>query len=653
MTQRLSKRQLIADPVGYAQSLEKPLLESLLDRLDKAFHNDMDPLISDYSYEEIMDWYRDKWPKAKRLKQTGIRLGNKQEEVKLPNFMPSLLKVKPDTKEFSSYVDNYIGPYVLTDKLDGISLQIIYEGGRPTKVYTRGNGLMGKDVSRHIPNFKIPKRISTKSRIAVRAEAILNESTFQRKFSKDSGGKYTAARNTAGGFINNTKGDSTGLKSVDVIVYEMLEGPNANKKLSTQLKYMEKLGFKVVHHRTVKSIDSAKLSKYYADRVKNSKYEIDGIVVANNAPYVRRSSLPKHAKAFKENSRSDMKDVKVLKVSWELSKGGKIIPRIWYAKTTLGGVSNDKATGHNAFFVINGFRQKEIKDNKPVMPLGPGAVVRIVRSGKVIPHIVEVVKAARGRKPQMPDVPYVLRGADAYYSGERHGDTYAKQITHFFVTIGVDGLKLTSVKKLIDAGLDSVKKIIEATEEDYASIDGIGEVKAKQWSRQIKIKLKQTDAATLADASAIFIGFSKSRLDTLFSIFPSTLAMSKWTKSKVLARIHGSTTGFKKLADNFVDMLPKFIDFVEDNELILRKPKKAPKPKGNKFSTYKITFTGVRDKDLQHYIEEQGGIVQNMKSDTNMLLIKDDSYTSSKIDKANAKGIPVLTLIQFKKKFKM
>lgn len=653
MTQRLSKRLLQADPLGYAQGLKRPLLERLLDRLDKAYHTDMDPLISDDDYEEIKDYYADKYPKSKRLNKTGHKIGNKQEEVKLPNFMPSLQKIKPDTKEFDKYVDTYIGPYVLTDKLDGISLQVVYEGGKPVAIYTRGDGTMGKDVTRHIKNFKIPKRISTKARLAVRAEAILKDSVFDKKFSKDNGGNYTAARNTAGGFINNTKGDSPGLKHVDVVVYEMLEGPNSNKKLSTQLKYLESLGFDVVKHRVVKSIDSAKLSKYYASRIKASPYEIDGIVVAHNEPYKRTASLPKHAKAFKENSRADMKDVTVTHVDWQMSKGGKIIPRIFYKKTSLGGVSNDKATGHNAFFIINGFRLKEQKLNKPVNPIGPGAVVRIVRSGKVIPHIVEVLKPARGRKPQMPAVPYVLRGADAYYSGEKHGDTHAKQITHFFVTIGVDGLKLSSVKKLIGAGYDTVKRIMMATESELSQIEGVGPVKAKQWTRQIKMKTKKLTPALVADASAIFIGFSRSRLDTIFESLPSNVyKVLDAPKAKVISKIK-TIGGFNKLADEFANHLPAFRRFLDELDIkIANTPKKAA-PKTGKLSGLFITFTGVRDKALQASIEDQGGVVQDMKASTNMLIIKDESYTSSKVDKAQAKGTPVLTLAEFKKKHKL
>ena len=650
---KISMRLIKQGDYGHISNLSERQLNKVLDRLDEAYHSNMKPLVSDDVYDLIYDTLIGKYPDTKRKQKTGHKIGNKQEEVKLPNFMPSLLKVKPDTKEFSSYVDNYIGPYVLTDKLDGISLQVVYEGGRPVKVFTRGDGTFGKDVSRHIANFKIPKRISTKARLAVRAEAILDEKVFERKFSKDHGGKYTAARNTAGGFINNTKGDSPGLKSVDVIVYEMLEGPNSNKKLSTQLKYMEKLGFNVVHNRTVKSIDSAKLSKYYAQRVKNSKYEIDGIVVAHNEPYERRSSLPKHAKAFKENSRADMKDVKVLEVRWELSKGGKIIPRIFYAPTSLGGITNDKATGHNAFFILNGFRLKEKKLGKPIMPIGPGAVVRIVRSGKVIPHIVEVIKPARGRKPQMPDMPFVLRGADAYYNGKKHGDTHAKQVTHFFVTIGVDGLKLTSVKKLINAGYDSIRKIMDASEADLAAIDGIGSVKAKQWTRQIKLKTKKLTPALVADASAIFIGFSRSRLDTIFQSLPSNVyKVAKAPKVKVVAKIK-SLGGFNKLADEFANHLPAFEEFLDELDVkIFNTPKKAQAIKG-KMSNHKVTFTGGKPKDLIASLENQGGIVQNMKSDTTILVIKDAAYTSSKIPKAENAGITVLTQDQFKKKFKL
>lgn len=647
---QLNIKKLNKDPVRYFAEFSKKEQGKVLDVLEEAFHEKMEPMVSDKVYDLVYDWFTEKYPKSKRIQKTGHKIGNKREEVILPVFMPSLQKIKPETKAFDKYVEDYDGPFCLTDKLDGISLEVIYFGGVPIEAYTRGDGTKGKDVSRHIPNFKIPKKISTKKRLVARSEAIVKESTFKRKFSKEHGGKYTAERNAVGGFINNTKADSKDLQSVDVIFYEILEGTNANKKLSVQLAYLTKLGFNVVKNKLVKRIDSEILRAYYSRRIEKSKYQIDGIVVANDTPYERTASLPKHAKAFKENNESDMQEVKVTKVQWEMSKGNKWIPRVFYPMTNLDGVQNNKATGHNAFFIMNGFRLKDKDKGMPIRPLGPGAIVKIVRSGKVIPHIVEVIKASKGRTPQMPESDYVMKGADAYFTG-KHDAAHAKQMTHFFVTVGIDGLKLTSINKLIDNGYDTIKKVIDAKQVDLANIEGIGAMKSKQWTRQIQMKLGKVDIPTLADASTLFEGFSNSRLTELFNQFPDVKAIKTMKRAELRGIVSG-VKGFKKLADVFVAAMPEFRKFIKRNGLELKMIKKV-KAKGSKFKDMKITFTGGRDKPLEELIVAQGGTIQNMKNNTSILVIKDSNFTSNKIDKANDKNIPVMTQAQFKKKFKV
>jgi DNA ligase (NAD+) len=649
MKNSFNKKDLLKDPIKYVKSLTKRKLDQLFNILDKAYHSEMDPLIPDKDYELINDWYLEKYPNSSKSTQTGHKISKEREKVKLPYFMPSLIKIAPHTRGFDLFLERSPGPLVLADKEDGISLVFVYIKGVLTEAYTRGNGTYGQDVSKHIPYFNIPKRIGVKVKFAIRTEAIMSIRMFNKKFSKEIGGDYTAERNLVGSTINS--GDGSKLKFSDVLVYEILEGPFSTRKLSSQLKFLKKHHFNVVFHKVVEDITSSRLSRYYESRTKLSKYAIDGIVVSQDVPYTRSASMPEHARKFKENSATDMREVIVDRVLWEVSKGGKYIPVVIYKKTNLGGVSNTRATGHNAFFIINGFRLKDKNNNFPIRPIGPGSVLQIVRSGNVIPHIVSVIKSSKSKKPQMPESKYKLVGADAFFIGKNSNDITAKRITHFFVTLGVDGLKLASVKKLMENGYDSIRSIIDSTETDLSNLPGVGQTKAKQWTRQIKVKLKQIDIATLADSSSLFIGFSKSRLDAIFGIFPNSPSIKKWSRDKILSKI-SLLGGYNKLAVVFVDILPKFIDFVEDNDLPIRKLKQN-KATGSKFKNLKITFTGIRDKDLQAIIEQQGGKVQNMKSDTSILVIKDSSYTSSKISKASDLGIKILTLDEFKKNFKI
>lgn len=646
-----SKSKLKADFYGYFQGISKTKQEAVLDFLEEKYHKEMDPFLPDSAYNLLYDTFIGMYPKSKRKQKVGYkveRLSSKREEVELPNFMASLDKIKPETKELKRYAKQYPGPYTLGDKLDGISLQVIYEGGKPVEAYTRGDGEFGKDVSRHLPYFKIPKRIKEKKRISVRCEAEIDNTTFYAKYAKEVGGEYTAARNFVGGKLNDLKkSDKKAFKDISIIVYSIIEGPTSTKRLSTQLSLAKKLGFDIVEYKVVDKINSKLLQKYHAKRIKRSDFDIDGIVVTQDTDDNEHSKKnPKWAKAFKENSEADMVVVEVERVDWNTSKAGKIVPRVFYPMTNLGGVQNDKATGHNAFFIVNGFASKDSGKGFPVRPIGPGSKIKIVRSGKVIPYIHEVLEPSTSGKPDMPDIPYEYRNGNVeIYTTEVSDEAHAKSITHFFVTIGVDGLRYTSILKFIEAGHDGILDILALSEKEIADIEGFGAKKAKQWTTQIKNAKKNITAPMAADAMNVFEGFSTERLEKIFTAYPNVRKFSKYSRSKQISKIE-ALGGFKKLAVEFVDRFPHFYAQLKALDIKLKKVEKKV-ASSNKLEGKFITFTGVRNKELQATIEDMGGVVQNSKASTNLIIRKDADYSNNKIDKAIEDGKEVLTVREF------
>lgn len=645
-----SRTRLKADPYSYFTSRSREVQEAILDHLEELYHKKFKPIISDGDYDLCYDWFIAEYPDSGREDKIGHqveRLSSKREEVELPNFMPSLSKIKPETKELKKFRKDYPGPYVLGDKLDGISLQVIYEGGKPVEAYTRGDGTFGKDVSRHLKYFNIPKKIKEKKRISFRCEAEIDNPTFFAKYDEEAGGEYTAARNFVGGKLNDLKkSDKKAFKDISIIVYGIIEGPMSDNTLLIQLMFAEKLGLDVVEYKVVDDISSKFLSKYHAKRIKKSEFDIDGIVVTQNKPYEQSDKNPKHAKAFKENSEADMEIVTVERVEWNESKVGKFNPRVFYPLTKLGGVKNDKATGHNAFFITHGYPFKDRDKGLPVRPVGPGAKIKIVRSGKVIPYIHEVLEPSTSGKPDMPDSPYEYRNGNVeIYSTEVSDLAHAKAITHFFVTIGVDGLRLSSIMKFIEAGYDGIIDIMFATEEQIAEIEGFGAKKAKQWTTQIKNAKKNITAPMAADAFNIFEGFSKERLDKIFTAYPNVKKFAKYSRSKQIAKIE-ALGGFKKLAVEFVDRFPHFVAQLKALDIKLKKVEKKV-ASSNKLEGKFITFTGVRNAELTAQIEDMGGVVQSSKASTNLIIRKDADYTNNKIDKAIEDGKEVLTVQEF------
>lgn len=150
--------------------LTEKQLADILDQSNKAYYNDSENvLMTDNEYDIIKEYMETKYPKNKVLEEIGAPIQDKNK-VKLPYNMPSMDKIKPDTNALTKWKNKYKGPYVLSAKLDGISGLYSTEGDEK-KLYTRGNGKIGQDISHLIPYLKLP---STKN-ITVRGELIMKK----------------------------------------------------------------------------------------------------------------------------------------------------------------------------------------------------------------------------------------------------------------------------------------------------------------------------------------------------------------------------------------------------------------------------------------------------------------------------------------------
>ena len=643
-------KRIIKDAPKYGRTAKRKDLEALLDYLDHAYYVEDNPPVTNAIYDALYDAYAERWPKSPRLKATGK--SNKQEDVQLPVPMASLDKVKPDTKKLTRFLEGFSGHYVLGDKLDGIAVSIVYEDGKPIAAYKRGSGVLGRDITHHIPNMRIPKKLPIKSRFIVRTEGIIDRLKFEKLFA----GEYSNARNFAGGVLN-TLVPTPYVKKLDFIAFEILEGKHSDKSLDTQLVKLSNLNFDVVFYgwERANRVTQKFLTRMYEARMSLSSYELDGIVVTKCIKYERGAAKPKHAKAYKMNALADMVDVELTDVVWEETRTNYFAPVVTYDSIRLGGVNNDTATAHNAFFVQHGYTKDQASAAKKAgkklkkRPLGPGAIVRVVRSGKVIPTIHEVLKGVK--EPKMPDTPWEMRGVHAY-STEDTELSKLKAIEHFFKCVGVDGLKLSTVKKLYAAGYTDINAIRGMTLKEYSDIDGLGRSKGMVHVKQMKEKAYKATFVQLANASNLFIGFSAGRLEKIVEVIPKPTAYYKEHGKEGLRDAVANIEGFKELANDFAKAMPKFRKFLKAHGLKLKKPKKI-KIESNSMEGMVITFTGVRDAAVKDYVTKNGGLIKDMRKDTNLLIIPNEDYTSSKVDKAEASEppIPVLTLAEFKSKY--
>ena len=362
----------------------------ILDTADTEYYCNDDTLLSDEEYDILKEYILAKYPDNKRAKEGHTKCTIEKNKVKLPYQMWSMDKIKPDTKELKKFKSKFKGPYILSCKLDGISALYSTES-ETSKLYTRGNGTIGQDITHIIPYLKLP----SKKDITIRGEIIIKKEVFNNKFKKT----YKNPRNFVAGLINNktlTKEKQEELKSLDFVAYEVIVPEN--QKPSEQMKYLESLENTItVKNESIKDpkeLTNENLSIKLIEWRDKYEYEIDGIICSDDNIYPRTSKNPEHAFAFKMVLSDQVAEAKVVDVIWTASKHGYLKPRVQIEPITLSGVTITFATGKNARFI----EEKKI---------GVGAIIRIIRSGDVIPDIKDDAVIKPAEQPLFPKEPYI------------------------------------------------------------------------------------------------------------------------------------------------------------------------------------------------------------------------------------------------------
>jgi len=607
--------------IRYLETLSEDGLTKILRTANKSYRNSDNPILSDHEYDIIHEFIARKHPFNPVVTEM-IPVSKRKSQ--LPYYMGSMNKIKPNTNALQEWMTKYKGPYLISCKLDGVSGLYSTEG-EECSLFTRGDGKVGQDVKHFIPHLRLP----TTRGIVLRGEFIINKKTFQEKYKKT----FANARNLVSGIMNKVTIDDK-INDVDFVVYEVIK---PIMKPSEQMRYLEKLGVNsVISH--ISDISNDLLSNLLIRWRSEYRYDMDGLVVTDDKVYERKPQNPEHAFAFKMMMTDQMAEATVVDVIWTPSKDGYLKPRIRIDPIHINGVTIEYATGFNAAF---------IRDNK----IGVGAVVRLIRSGDVIPHIQEVTHPASITK--MPDIPYVWNetGVDVLLEDiASDGVVQQKVITGFFRGIGVDGLSGGTISRIMEAGYDSVEKIIKMSRDDFLKIDGFQEKLSTKIFTGIKEKLASATLLTLMSASNMFgRGLGEKKMIAILEQYPDILLTKDITK---VLSVKGMAD---KSANAFVEGIPVFIDFIQKCGLMDKLDMVSiPKSMSTSHLLYNksIVMTGFRDEKIKKLVTEAGGTIgSGVTKNTFIVITKDMEQSSGKISEAKRLNIPIMTPLDFLKKF--
>lgn len=609
--------------ISVLEQLNEKQLGDIIRISNAKYHNDI-PLMTDNRYDIVKNFMEHKFPNNAVITEIGAEV--ERNKVTLPYDMGSMNKIKPDTDGLTTWTRKYKGSYVLSCKLDGVSGLYTTEDNIP-KLYTRGNGKVGQDISHLIPFLRLPK---TKG-VVIRGEFIIPKKVFEQKYKTT----FANPRNMVAGIVNH-KHISDSISDLHFVAYEVIV---PQKKPSEQMAFLATVNVECVQYQLTDTLSNGMLSTLLVELRKSYMYEIDGIIVINDAIYPRHSGNPDHSFAFKMVLTDQIAEAKVVDVLWTPSKDGYLKPRVQVEPISLGGVTIEFATGFNAAF---------IQYNK----IGIGATIELIRSGDVIPYIKSVTVPAE--EPKMPFVPFKWNGTYVDIMLENASDDSTvkeKNITGFFRGIGVEGLSSGNIIRLIKSGVSNVPEIIHMSETDFLNVEGFKGKLANKIYTGIRTKLKEASIIALMAASNIFgRGFSDKRMELIIDELPDILVSTESTQEKITAvsSIKGMAT---KTAQAFVNKIEDFKGFLYECGLEYKLFESTSD--NNVVGTHilfdkSVVLTGTRDKNIIEFLKNVGAKhCSSVTKNTFLVVAQNKDDDTGKADDARKLNVYIMSVEEF------
>lgn len=576
----------------------------------------------------------------------------------LPLWMGSLDK-KRDEKALDAWLDKTCtDKFVISAKLDGISA--LYDPEQ-NKLYTRGNGQIGCDISRFIKHLDlkrakmsaiktldlmldaIPERSWKDATLTayVRGELIMANEIFDLKYKKT----FKNPRNLVSGQFGRKTINKDIIADILFVPYEVIvSGMPSQCPASEQLQSSFRLPW-IEMKRSEMSVES--LTKLLDKWTKECVFAMDGLVVTEDRMYTRNTSgNPKYAIAFKKETGTETAVSTVTDVTWDVSRWGLLKPVVHIEPVQLSGVTIQKCSGHNA---------KYISDNR----IGPGAQIVCVRSGDVIPYIVSVVKSCDS--VTLPSSTW--NGVDLQAEGEADDIIEIKTLTNIFSKLEVKHVSIKTVEKMYgECGLNTFSKMLNCTKEDLQPV-----FKDKSADRIVAgmtdLKNRPVKVSVIVGATGVLgFGLGAKRVENLFACLP-TLRAGDWETVPAIEDVCRVDGFAKKMAEKVVQCFPmmtSFLDLCVDNGLLLEgiedptvdegvvKERDLPQPgehckaleRGPK---QKICLSGFRDKEL----EKKYNVLSSVTKECEVLVCKSFEKETGKMTKARKLGIKMVLLADF------
>lgn len=648
--------------------MEKQVIISKLLEASDAYYNGSAPIMSDAEYDKLYDEFKLKYPNDPFLKTIGAPISPASKWEKATHKIPmgSLNKVVNETELKDWTRKNNINYVCVSEKLDGISLDIEYEDGKLVKAITRGDGTIGEDITKNVINMENVRLFLKVTLLngkvypfegSLRGEIILKQKDFEsvvalQKLRNEEPLKNL--RNGASGIAKRYDGKYS--EYLSVIYYDITEDLPVKSSKFLFIENILHLPTSFVGHCSTDFVKEIYTNYEEIKRIKLD-YEIDGLVVEIDdlekyKELGEKDKRPKGAVAYKFTSMK--KETKVLGVTWQLGKSGTLTPVAELEPVEMGGVEVKRASLHN----FDNFRKLNLHEND---------VVLISRRGDVIPYVERVVKHTNYVLYKSPEFCPVCKEVviqngkflvceNEFCDGAIVGDLKKWVNITEMQSLGI-GEK--TIEKLYGEYLISYPKdFYKLKSEDIENLDGFGKKSAEKIIEIIQSK-KELPLNQFIGGLNIR-NFSTSMTDLLIENGYNTL-------DKILSVSYDELVSIKGIEEKTaLDLLGGLDNKLEIIEGLLQngvkiKEKEVMKIDDDKLDGMSFCFTGgvqatdengeryARDK-LHELVVKNGGIIKtSVQNGLNYLVQADPSSQSSKTRKALNLGVKIISDIEFLK----
>jgi DNA ligase (NAD+) len=628
-------------------------LVTLLNKASDAYYNTGKPIMSDMQYDDLYDELM-KLEKDSKYKlsntptmNVGYEVKSKLNKVQHDIPLKSLGKTK-DINELKKFIGTQ--EVVVMLKLDGLSNKLTYDNyGKLSQGSTRGNGVIGEDISHSVEKYKnVPEYIQGQCNVV--GEAIIKQGEFNRinsKLPKEE--QYKNSRNLVAGTIRSLDSKVTAQRSVRFYAFGIQNSWFETKV--EELEWLKSQGFNTAPYGITTKDNIEEHIKNLREYAQENGFPIDGLVITyNNLAYGKSkgetSHHPLHSLAFKFGDSEE--ETILIDIEWSVGRTGVITPTSVFEPVELEGTTVERASVHNVSILKS-------------LQLGYGDTIVCYKANQIIPQIKE--NLIRSNTIQIPnECPSCGHKTTIKDDGEAeflmcsNPSCKAKNIEkviHYCSrnAMNIEGLSDKTIEKFIVLGIiTDIPSIydIYTHKAEIVKLEGFGLKSFNKLEKAIEDSKKCKVENFLFALGIDGIGRSTSKDITAY--FNNDMALILNAKADELYKIEGigditvnNYLSYFNNSDN-ENIVEKLIDILEFET---EEPKMVIEIQDNPFKGKSVYPTGkftLKKEELKAKLEGLGAIVESgYKKSLDMLIAGGDTSKSGKVSKAEKDGVKIVT----------